>query len=194
MSPGKPVRFKYDVFISYSHRNKEWVRGWLVPQLKSAGLTVCIDYESFEPGAPSITEMERAVLQSRKTALVLTPEYLQSGWAEFENILVQTLDPAAHQRRLIPVLLMSCELPLRIEVLTHVDFTRSGEHAEKVGQLVTAIRRRPAAGRKPKAVMAMSLPFEVPTGALSPDSHVYIERNHDSVMRQQVAREGSTTI
>jgi len=125
MSPGKPVRFKYDVFISYSHRNKEWVRGWLVPQLKSAGLTVCIDYESFEPGAPSITEMERAVLQSRKTALVLTPEYLQSGWAEFENILVQTLDPAAHQRRLIPVLLMSCELPLRIEILTHVDFTVS---------------------------------------------------------------------
>jgi hypothetical protein len=75
------------VFVSYSHRNSDWVRGWLVPQLKAAGLKVCVDHESFEPGAPSLTEMERAVLQSRKTVMVLTPEYLQSEWAEFENIL-----------------------------------------------------------------------------------------------------------
>jgi hypothetical protein len=121
MSPAKRQRFRYDVFISYSHRNKDWVRGWLLPQLKNAGLTVCIDHESFEPGAPSITEMERAVLQSRKTVPILTPEYLRSGWAEFENILVQTLDPAARQRRLIPVLLMYCELPLRIGSLTYID-------------------------------------------------------------------------
>jgi hypothetical protein len=87
------------VFISYSHRNGDWVRGWLVPQLKNAGLRVCIDHESFAPGAPSLTEMERAVLQSRKTALVLTPEYLQSEWGEFENILAQTHDPAGGGRR-----------------------------------------------------------------------------------------------
>jgi hypothetical protein len=58
MSPAKRQRLRYDVFISYSHRNKDWVRGWLVPQLKNAGLKVCIDHESFEPGAPSVTENE----------------------------------------------------------------------------------------------------------------------------------------
>jgi hypothetical protein len=111
MIQAKRQRFRYHAFISYSHRNRDWVRSWLVPQLKHAGIKICIDYESFEPGAPSFTEMERAVLQSRKTILVLTPEYLQSEWTEFENILVQTLDPAAHQRRLIPVLLLGCDLP-----------------------------------------------------------------------------------
>ena len=40
----------------------------------------------------------------------------------------------------------------------------------------------------------MNLPFEVPTGALSPESPIYIERHHDQVMRQQVTREGSTSI
>lgn len=87
MPPVPRQRFRYNVFVSYSHRNKEWVRGWLVPQLQQAGLAVCIDHESFKPGAPSITEMERAVRQSRKTLLVLTPEYLLSGWTEFENIM-----------------------------------------------------------------------------------------------------------
>ncbi|MGH8587933.1 MAG: toll/interleukin-1 receptor domain-containing protein [Gammaproteobacteria bacterium] len=80
------------------------MRGWLVPRLKTAGIRVCIDCETFEPGAPSITEIERGILQSRKTVLVLTPEYLESGWAEFENILVQTQDPATRQRRVLPVM------------------------------------------------------------------------------------------
>jgi TIR domain len=130
-------RFRYDAFISYSHRNRDWVRSWLVPQLKHAGLKVCIDYEGFEPGAPTLTEIERAVLQSRKTVLVLTPEYLQSEWTELENILVQTLDPAARQRRLIPILLLYCQLPLRIGSLTSIDFTRAEEHEEKARPLDT---------------------------------------------------------
>lgn len=194
MNPARRSRFRYDVFISYSHRNKDWVRSWLLPQLKNAGLKVCIDYESFEPGAPSLTEMERAVLQSRKTVLVLTPEYLESGWTEFENILVQTPDPAAHQRRLIPVLLLRCELPLRIGILVHIDFTHAEEHAEKAEHLVATIQRRSVTSRRPRAGGAVNLPFEIPTGALSPDSPIYIERSHDHAIRQQVTRDGSTTV
>ena len=98
-------RFRYHVFVSYSHRDHSWVTEWLVPGLKRAGLKVCLDVESFEPGAPSLTEMERAVLESRKTLLVITPSYLRSRWAEFENVLVQAIDPAARARRVIPVLL-----------------------------------------------------------------------------------------
>jgi hypothetical protein len=193
MSPAAR-RLRYDVFLSYSHRDKDWVRQWLVPQLRSAALRVCIDHESFEPGAPSITEMERAVLQSRKTVLVLTPAYLLSEWAELENILVQTLDPANRQRRLVPVLYTPCELPLRLRALTFVDLTRADEHTAQVDRLVEAIRRRLTTSRRRQAVTAVSLPFEVPTGALSPDSPLYIERDPDDLVRQQVIREGSTTI
>jgi hypothetical protein len=138
--------------------------------------------------------MERAVLQSRKTLLVLTPEYAQSGWTEFENILVQTLDPAARERRLIPILLTHCELPLRIRSLTYIAFTRPEEYAEQSIRLLTAIRRRSAARRQLPVVTAVGLSFEVPTGALSPDSPFYIQRRHDHVVRQQITRQGSTTI
>jgi len=135
-------RFRYDAFISYSHEDSAWVRDTLLPRLEGKGLRVCIDFHDFEPGAPSLTEIERAVLQSRKTLLALTPDYLASEWAEFENILVSTLDPAARQRRVIPLLLKPCELPLRTRALTYLDFTGS-ESELQFQRLVAAIRSEP---------------------------------------------------
>jgi hypothetical protein len=170
------------------------VRDWLVPRLQQADLTVCIDYASFTPGAPSITEIERAVLQSRKTVCILTPEYLQSGWTEFENLLVQTLDPAARQQRLIPLLLSPYAMPPRLGMLTHIDCTRAEEQYGNVERLITEIRRRSRARRSRLGVTTAHVPFAVPTGALSLDSPLYIERRHDHIVRQQVTRTGSTTL
>jgi len=133
----------YDAFISYSDCDKEWVRGWLLPQLEKAGLRVCIDFRCFEPGAPILTEMERAVVESRKTLLVLTPNYLASEWAEFENILASTLDPAARQRRVIPLLLRPCELPLRIHTLYCLDFTQPSQVEFQLQRLIGAIKGEP---------------------------------------------------
>jgi hypothetical protein len=104
MTTQPPSEFTYDVFISYSHKNKEWVRGELLSRLEEAGLRVCIDYRDFRLGAPSITEMERAASTSRKTLLVLTPEYVASDWTNFENIMLQTLDPVNRTLRIIPLL------------------------------------------------------------------------------------------
>lgn len=36
--------FAYDVFISYSFRDKSWVRGELLPKLDAAGLKTFIDF------------------------------------------------------------------------------------------------------------------------------------------------------
>src|SRR5437867_142118 len=116
-----PETFDYDAFISYSHNDSDWVQRWLGPRLVAAGVRVCIDVDCFEPGEPSLSAMERAVLRSRKTVLVLTPSYFASDWAEFENIMTQTLDPSGRKRRLIPLLLVNCDLPLRIRALTHVN-------------------------------------------------------------------------
>ena len=114
--------FKYDVFISYSSANKDWVRKTLTPILEKAGLNVCDYYRDFDVGAPIVKEMERAVLESRKTILILSTAYLNSGWTEFENLMLQTLDAANQQRRLLPVIIEKCELPLRFKYLNCVNF------------------------------------------------------------------------
>jgi hypothetical protein len=117
------TNYRYDVFISYSHKDKVWVRNILLPTLENNKIKVAIDFRDFEPGAPSIMEMERVVKESRKVLLVLTPNYLNSAWSEFESTMISTLDPGARQRRILPILLQKCDIPLRINHITYVDFT-----------------------------------------------------------------------
>lgn len=119
--------FRYDVFISYSSQDKEWVRRGLLPRLEKAGLKACIDYRDFTRGAPSISECERGVVESRKVLLVLTPAYIASGWTEIENIMTQTLDPANRGLRMLPLLKAPCQKPLRFGALTHIDFTEEAD-------------------------------------------------------------------
>ena len=131
--------FKYDVFVSYSHQDSEWVRDWLVPRLQKAGLRVGIDVRELQPGTPWAIELERAITQSRVILIVLTPDYLNSQWASFENVLVRTLDPAGRQRRVIPLVLEPCELPLRIRTLTYADFARPDQTDFQLSRLLAGI-------------------------------------------------------
>ncbi len=135
--------YRYDTFISYSHHDKEWVQGWLLPRLEKAGLRVCIDFRDFEPGLPSLVNMENAVERSRKTLIVLTPAWMESEWTTFESLLIQTGDPAGRRARMIPLRLKSCNPPKRIAMLTYVDFTQPSEFEFQLQRLVLAIRGEP---------------------------------------------------
>jgi len=131
--------FDFDVFISYSSKDKEWVRGELLKGLEDAGIKVFVDYRDFSRGAPSIKECERGVVKSGKTLLILTPNYIESEWGELENVMVQTLDPANATLRLIPLLKCECKKPLRIATLTHIDFTDDADQDLAWQQLLTAL-------------------------------------------------------
>ncbi len=74
--PNTTPAIAYDVFISWSWTDQDWARGPLVQRLAAHGLCVCIDYRDFVAGAPIVTEMERAVLTSRHTLVVLTPAFV----------------------------------------------------------------------------------------------------------------------
>ncbi|HEY0738100.1 MAG TPA: toll/interleukin-1 receptor domain-containing protein [Herpetosiphonaceae bacterium] len=119
--PASPA-FDYDVFISYSSKDESWVQTELLPRLESWSLH-CISPHSFEVGAPRVDEIERAVLASRKTLLILSPEYLADAWAIFGDQVVQTLDPASRARRLIPLIKTACKLPERLGKRVPIDFT-----------------------------------------------------------------------
>ncbi|MCP4690677.1 MAG: TIR domain-containing protein, partial [Desulfobacterales bacterium] len=98
-----------------------------------------IDIRDFAPGAPTVTEIERCVRESRNTLLVLTPRYLEREWTEFEALLVQTLSPANKDRRLIPLLKEACEPPTRISALTYVNFATPDDPEWPWTQLITAL-------------------------------------------------------
>jgi hypothetical protein len=137
--PGPAPEFTYDVFVSYSHRDRSWVLEYLLPRLEAAELRVAIDFRDFEPGLPSLVNMERAVENSRHTLVVLTPAWVASEWTTFESLLVQTSDPASVQRRLLPVMLKQVAAPKRIAMLTYADFTHEDDREDQLERLLWSL-------------------------------------------------------
>jgi hypothetical protein len=133
-------RYEYDVFISYAQQDLTWVQYWLLPRLEGRGIRVCIDVRDFELGADRSAEIAHAVATSRIALLVLTPKYISSREAEFEQMLAQTADPAARKRRFIPLLLEPCALFPALSFLTALDLTDSGRNDVEIARLIAAIK------------------------------------------------------
>lgn len=135
-------KWKYDVFVSYAHEDKNWVSKTLVPHLKRKRLRVCLDCDNFEAGQPVDREIESAIRSSRKTILVLTPAYLRSEWTEREHILLTTLDPAARKGRIVPLLLKRCEIPVRMNGFIYLNFSTASELPRNFRKLTEIISNR----------------------------------------------------
>src|SRR5262245_10804612 len=114
--------YTYDVFISYSHHDRMWVTDELLPRLENAGLKVCIDYRDFKLGGFVELNMEEAAKQSRHTLAVVTQNWVDSDWSQFEALTATLKDPVGRQQRLIPLLREDCSIPDRIQLRTYADF------------------------------------------------------------------------
>jgi hypothetical protein len=137
--------FAYDVFISYRHRepDKSWVRKKLAPALRDAGLKVFIDYLCFDPGSFVVKEMERAIEQSRYTVTVLSPNYLESGFTDFEQTLAQHMEIEKRRKRYIGVLLAPCEPSLSVRARFWLEMTDEEEFRLNLPRLTQQLRERP---------------------------------------------------
>jgi predicted nucleotide-binding protein len=120
------AEYRYDVFISYSHADQTWVRDELLPRLEAAGISY-IDQLQFELGRPTLDEIERAIKESHRTLLILTPSYLEDTWRQFDSILVGSYGLDIGKWPAIPVIVRPCDLPKRLSVLVSIDLCTSDE-------------------------------------------------------------------
>jgi hypothetical protein len=138
------IEYLYDVFISYSHEDPEWVEETLLPRLERAGLRICIEERDFLLGASKVGNIEQAVKNCRHTLLILTPAWLSNKWTSFQALLARTQDPDGLERRTIPLILQPCgKLPGFIDLLTSVDFTRPDHRELAWKQLLTGLGKPP---------------------------------------------------
>ncbi len=164
VSPPSTADFRYDAFISYSHHDQAWVANVLLPRLEGAGLRICLDTRDFEVGAPALTNMENAVQQSRKTLLVLTPDWVASEWTNFESLLLQTADPIGRGRRILPLLVRDCTLPDRLRIFTYLDLRDPADLDRQMARLLAALHA-PAAIPGPATAPAPPAPRPPVPGA-----------------------------
>src|SRR6185436_18801235 len=95
------------------------------------------------PSRLVLTEMERAVEQSRYTVCVLSPAYLDSGFTDFEALLSQHLGIKKRQSRYLGIMREPCTPRLRMRARFWLDMTKDDEFEENVTRLIYQARQPP---------------------------------------------------
>lgn len=112
---------KYDVFICYNSKDGDWVRE-LLAQLEERGYTCFIAFRDLRPG-DNWESVCQAIVHSRKTIVVLTPDFVDSEWCHFELRLALSLalkKERSHQ--LVPVVYKKCTIPRILRGRNYLDW------------------------------------------------------------------------
>jgi len=98
-----------DFFISYTGADTAWAE-WIAWTLeRDGGYTVCFQLWDFVPGTNYLLKMQEAAARSKHTIAVLSPAYLEANFTGSEWASAFVRDPKGIHRRLIPVMVETCQ-------------------------------------------------------------------------------------
>ncbi|KAF9404381.1 hypothetical protein HW555_014362, partial [Spodoptera exigua] len=124
---------EYDVFISYAHKDQKYVNK-LLPKLENDfKLTVCVHYRDWEVGDFIPDQINRSVLNSRKTIILLSNSFLDSTFANLEFRTAHNLALKEGRERVILIILedvskhekLSEELKYHMKMNTYLNWDDS---------------------------------------------------------------------
>lgn len=136
--------FEKDVYLAYDTGDditKHWVKQVFRPELEGAGCSVW-DYETC--GQLNL-DFQEAMVKSKYTVVILTPDYLRSRFDEVRT--AAAIMQAAHTRtpRFIPIKREKCSVPLAIGVFEGLDFTEANRmrYRSELDRLITRLKAEP---------------------------------------------------
>ncbi|MBM4257780.1 MAG: toll/interleukin-1 receptor domain-containing protein [Deltaproteobacteria bacterium] len=130
--------FTYDVFLSYTEANKALARQ-LYERLRNQLCKVFFAEETMPPGANIPLGVMEALQESRKVAIIMTPTYFAKTWPRAEFATILSRDPENKERRLVPLLFETCEIPDLIFPLKSIDFCNPDDFDLRFKTLLEAL-------------------------------------------------------
>ncbi len=91
------------VFVSYSHKDGDWVWTRLKPVLEAGGVEVLLDEEHFRPGGALHRQMDALQDRGERQLLVLNRASLASAACRYEQARAIALDPRFVDHIVIPI-------------------------------------------------------------------------------------------
>ena len=150
----------YDIFVSYVDADRAWVEGYLLDALRAAGVQ-CLSEAEFPLGVPRLVEFERAVKESRRTLLVISPAYLADEVADFTDVLAQSYGLETAVWPVIPLVLEPVELPPRLAMLAGLDASDVDRQQVALERLLAELKRPLlSAQQRPECPYPGMRPFE----------------------------------
>lgn len=132
---------KYDLFISYADTDRAWVEGYLLDALEQAGLRYHTE-AAFALGMVRLQEFERAITESQRTLLVLSPAYLADDFNQFIRLLAQSYGWDTATWPVIPLILHPVQLPPSLNILISLNATNPQEWKEAIERLCADLKRQ----------------------------------------------------
>jgi hypothetical protein len=130
----RPPQVTHDLFVFHAKEDDEWVRGYLLDALGLPSERVKTQRD-FTLGGFEPREFENAILTSRYTVLVFTPEFLDHQLAPFVESLATFASVEQRANRLIPLILRPCEPGLTIRSLISLDCTIEANWPNEISRL-----------------------------------------------------------
>ena len=151
----KSEQMEYDIFLSYSSRDRDWVEGTLLKILEDHGYKVCFDERDFKLGSILVEEITKAVYTSYKVLAVVSPDYLRSRWCvEMEFLLTYTkiLNKHGPTNSLLVIKYKPCHMPTVMTRKIYLDYTALENQPSMLKAcwnriMVSFGRERPVLGR-----------------------------------------------
>jgi tetratricopeptide (TPR) repeat protein len=145
---------EYDLFLSYSTADKEWVRS-LASELEKAGLTIFYDEKEIKPADNFVLKISEAIEKSRFLVLVLSASSISRPWVMQEWSSYMALH--GPQNRIIPVRLDDVKIPPILAATQAIDCgnQKISDAVPKIAYIAGRVQelspndpRRSALGRK----------------------------------------------
>ncbi|MBI5522402.1 MAG: TIR domain-containing protein [Desulfarculus sp.] len=137
--------FKYDVFISYSSKDKKVVHE-VAERLRADGLRVWLDAWEIKAGDSIPAKIEEGLEHSRVLVLCMSAEAFGADWVRLESGTFRFRDPLNRERRFIPLRLDEAPIKGSLAQFLYISWL-PGDREQAYGKLVEACR--PPAGPQP---------------------------------------------
>ncbi|XP_024936811.1 toll-like receptor 13 isoform X2 [Cephus cinctus] len=118
--------YVYDVFVSYSDENRNWVIQELLPNIEdSTSIKICLHERDFQVGVSILENIISGMDLSRMFLLVISDSFLKSQWCQFEMYLAQHRLLEMCRDCLILVLLEEIPKNMRPKILQYLMITKT---------------------------------------------------------------------
>ncbi|XP_033122969.1 toll-like receptor 13 [Anneissia japonica] len=128
------VQVRYDAFVSYNSKDRDWVLKTALPILEGPefNFRLCVDFRDFIVGGAITDNISDAIKYSRKMLVVVTENFAKSEWCYFEMEMARTRMFDNHEDILVVVILehvASRNMPTLLQKIlrkkTYIEWTQS---------------------------------------------------------------------
>lgn len=190
--------FSYDVFLSYSTKDKDVVRA-LAKRLRADGLRVWFDERVLKAGDSIPAKIEEGLEHSRALVLCMSAHAFGSDWAQLEASTLRFRDPLNQERRFIPLRLDDAPIKGPLAQFAFINWRQVDREREYAKLLDTCRpptkpKERRAAIRKQIAERTIRLksPALLAAVAFSPDGKRIITSSRHEIVKMWDSETGES--